>query len=140
MHTLEMSLLEKKSGQQFIAITSKSKTTHSKNIYEMIDSFMKTKPIFQPPHFRDFMNLNDAMYSPPLQETEFVATSGEAFPMCEANLDAKLMYMMFNVNGKLIYNLATPTTIGPYNLITPIVPNSLITPTILLSQNASGHR
>jgi hypothetical protein len=39
----------------------------NKNIYEMIDSFMKTKPIFQPPHFRDFMDLNDAVYNPPLQ-------------------------------------------------------------------------
>ncbi len=35
-----------------------------KNSYEMIDSFMKAKPIFQPPHFRDFMDPNDVMYSP----------------------------------------------------------------------------
>jgi len=101
---------------------------------------MKTKPIFQPPHFKDFMDPNNAMYSPPFQETKYVATCGEGSPMCEANLDAKLMYMMFNVNGKLISNLPTPTTIGPYNLVIPIVPNNLTTPTILLSQNASGHR
>ncbi len=109
----------------------------SKNIYEMIDSFMKTKPIFQPLHFRDFMNPNNIMYNPPLQEIESIAIGGEGSPMCEANLDAKLMYMMFNVSGKLISNLATPTTIGQYNMVTPIVINSLTTPTILLSQNAS---
>jgi hypothetical protein len=40
-----------------------------KNIYEMINSFMKTRPIFQPLHSRDFMDLNNAMYNPPFQET-----------------------------------------------------------------------
>jgi hypothetical protein len=40
----------------------------SKNIYEMINSFMKTKPIFQPPHFWEFMETNDAMYNPPFKK------------------------------------------------------------------------
>ncbi len=39
------------------------------NIYEMINSFVKTRPIFQVSHSRDFMDPNNAMYSPPLQET-----------------------------------------------------------------------
>jgi hypothetical protein len=45
---------------------------------------------------------------------------------------------MFNVNGNLISNLATPTTI-PYNPTIPIVPNSLVTLIVLLSENASAH-
>jgi hypothetical protein len=36
-----------------------------KNIYEIINSFMKTRPIFQPSHFRDFMDLNNVVYIPP---------------------------------------------------------------------------
>jgi hypothetical protein len=31
----------------------------NKNIYEMIYSFTKTRPIFQPPHSKDFMDLID---------------------------------------------------------------------------------
>lgn len=37
------------------------------------------------------METNDAMYNPPLQETESIATSGEGSSMREVNLDAKLM-------------------------------------------------
>jgi len=77
--------------------------------------------------------------NPLFKKQNFVATGGEGSPMCEANLDAKFMYMMFNVVGKLISNLVTPTTIGPYNLVTPIIQNSPTTSTILLSYNASGH-
>ncbi len=40
----------------------------NKSIYEMIDAFMKTRPIFQPPHFRDFMDPIDAMYNPFVHE------------------------------------------------------------------------
>jgi hypothetical protein len=58
--------------------------------------------------------------------------------MREVDLDVEPMYMVFNVDGKLISSLGTPTIV-PYNLTTLDVPNSLATPTILLIQNASGH-
>jgi hypothetical protein len=34
-------------------------TQINENIYEMIDAFMNTKPIFQPMHSMDFMDLNN---------------------------------------------------------------------------------
>jgi hypothetical protein len=58
--------------------------------------------------------------------------------MHEVDLDAEPMYMVFNVDGKLFSNLATPTIV-PYNLATLAIPNNHVTPTLLLSQNASGH-
>jgi hypothetical protein len=58
--------------------------------------------------------------------------------MCEVDLDVEPMYMVFNVDGKLISNPTTPTIV-PSNLATFIVPNSLAIPTILLNQNASEH-
>ncbi len=58
--------------------------------------------------------------------------------MREVDLDVEPMYMVFNVDGKLISNPGTPTII-PYNLTTLDVPNNFTTPAILLIQNASGH-
>ncbi len=56
-----------------MSITNRVNTNLSKvfrkNIYEMINSFMKTRAIFQPSYSRDFMGSNNAMYSPPFQET-----------------------------------------------------------------------
>jgi hypothetical protein len=40
----------------------------NRNIYKMIDAFMKTRPIFQPSHFKNFMDPIDAIYNPPLHE------------------------------------------------------------------------
>jgi hypothetical protein len=37
-----------------------------KNIFEMINSFVKTRPIFQASHSRDFMYPKNAMYIAPL--------------------------------------------------------------------------
>jgi hypothetical protein len=34
-------------------------TQFNENIYEMLDAFMNTKPIFQPMHSMDFMDLNN---------------------------------------------------------------------------------
>jgi hypothetical protein len=48
----------------------------NKNIYEMIDSFMKTTM-----HLKDFKDLNNAVYNPPFQETKYVTTGGED-PRC----------------------------------------------------------
>jgi hypothetical protein len=49
------------------------------------------------------------------------------------------MHTIFNVNGNLIFNLVTLTTI-PYNPTTLVVPNSLVTLIVLLSENASAHQ
>jgi hypothetical protein len=35
----------------------------NKRISEMFDAFMKTKPIFQSPHSKDFMHPNDTMFT-----------------------------------------------------------------------------
>jgi hypothetical protein len=60
----------------------------NRNIYEMIDAFMKIRPIFQQPHSRDFMDLTNAMYKPLLhEETESIIASGEGSPMCEVDLE-----------------------------------------------------
>lgn len=67
-----------------------------------------------------------------------VAIGGEGSQMCEVDLDPKPMHTMFNVNGNLISDLATPTTV-PYNPTTPIVPNSLVTFIVLFNENASEH-
>jgi hypothetical protein len=40
----------------------------NRSIYKMIDAFMKTRPIFQPLHFKDFMDPTDAMYNPLFHE------------------------------------------------------------------------
>jgi len=37
----------------------------SKMFFELINSFMSSKPCFNPPHMRDFMNLNDDVYHTP---------------------------------------------------------------------------
>jgi hypothetical protein len=37
----------------------------SRNIHEMINAFMKTRPIFQPPHSRDFMDLQMMLCTTP---------------------------------------------------------------------------
>jgi hypothetical protein len=51
----------------------------NKNIYEIIDALMKTIPIFQAPHSKDFMDLNHAMYTPTSQEFESIP-SGQGPP------------------------------------------------------------
>ncbi len=48
------------------------------------------------------------------------------------------MHTMFNINGNLISNLVTPTTV-PYNPTTPVVPSSLVTLIVLLNENANAH-
>ncbi len=81
----------------------------NKSIYEMIDTFMKTRSIFQLPHFRGFMDPIDAMYNPLLhEEIEFVAVGGEGSSICEVDLEQDPMYTMFNVDGNMISNRATP--------------------------------
>jgi hypothetical protein len=40
----------------------------NRSIYKMIDAFTKIRPIFQPLHFKDFMDPTDAMYNLPLHE------------------------------------------------------------------------
>jgi len=47
------------------------------SIYKTIDAFMKTRPIFQPPHSRDFMDLTDDVCNPTFQETKFIIAGGE---------------------------------------------------------------
>jgi hypothetical protein len=108
----------------------------------MIDAFMKTRPIFQPPHFKDFMDLTDVMYSPALHEKiKFIIAGGEGSPMRETNFEQDLMYPMFNVDNNMISNLTT-LTIVPYKPpITFVVHvNSPATPTILLNENASAYQ
>jgi hypothetical protein len=38
----------------------------NKDIYEMIDAFMNTRPIFKPLNSRDFMGANDNVYITPI--------------------------------------------------------------------------
>jgi hypothetical protein len=82
----------------------------NKRICETIDAFMKTKPIFQSPHSKDFMHPNDTMFAANHHELKYI-TSGLRSPMHE-DLDAKLMRMKFNVVGNfmshIIPSLATP--------------------------------
>jgi hypothetical protein len=81
----------------------------NRSIYEMIDAFMKTRPVFQPSHSRDFMDPTDAVYNPFLHgKIESVTTSDEGSLTCEANLEQDPMYTMFNVDGKMISNPTTP--------------------------------
>jgi hypothetical protein len=54
-------------------------------------------------------------------------------------LDPKPMHTMVNVNGNLISNLATPTTV-PYNPTTPVVPNRFVTLIVLLNEIPSAHQ
>jgi hypothetical protein len=103
----------------------------NRSIHEIINAFMKTRPIFQPPHFRDIMDLQRMLCT--------ITIGGEGSQMCEIDLDPKPMHTMFNVNGNLISDLATPTTV-PYNPTTPIVPNSLVTLIVLFNENASEHQ
>jgi len=70
----------------------------NKNIYEIIDAFMKTIPIFKASHSKDFMDLNHAMYTPTPQEFESIA-SGQGSPTCE---DLDLEPIHFNVSGNLM--------------------------------------
>jgi len=73
----------------------------NRSIYEMIDAFMKTRPIFQQLHSRDFMDLIDVVYNPLLhEETESVIVGGKGSPMCEVDLEQDLMYTMFNVEWR----------------------------------------
>jgi hypothetical protein len=81
----------------------------NRSIYEMIDAFMKTRPIFQQLHSKDFMDPTNVVYNPLLhEETESVIVGGEGFLMCEVDLEQDLMYTMFNVDGDMISNPATP--------------------------------
>jgi hypothetical protein len=108
------------------------------NIYKTIDTFMKTRPIFQPPHSRDFMDLTDDMCNPAFQETKIIIASGERTPMCEIDLDLEPMYTMFNVDGNMISNHVTPTTNlnKPATFTIPI--NNFATSTMLLKENSSA--
>lgn len=91
----------------------------SKNIYEIIDASMKTIPIFQAPHSKDFMDLNHVMYTPTSEEFESIA-SGKGSPKCE---DLDLEWIHFNVGGNLMSH-------GLSNHATPTVP---------INQNATTH-
>jgi hypothetical protein len=50
---------------------STNKTTYnllrhySQSVYEMIDAFMRSMPIFHPPHVHDLMQKGDGIYVPP---------------------------------------------------------------------------
>jgi len=88
----------------------------NRSIYEMIETFMKIRPIFQPPHCRDFMDPTNAVYNPLFHEKTKFVTSGEGSPMCEVDLEQDPMYTMFNVDGNMISNPATPhNPIQTYN-------------------------
>ncbi len=100
----------------------------SENIYEIIDASMKTTPIFQAPHSKDFMDLNHAMYTPTSQEFESIA-SGQGSPTCE---DLDLEPIHFNVGGNLMSH-------GLSNHATPTIINSPTTPTVPINQNATTH-
>ncbi len=89
----------------------------NKRICEMIDAFVKTKPIFQSPHSKDFMHPNDIMFIANPHELKYI-TSGQRSPMHE-DLDPKLMHMMFNVVGNFMSNIIP-------SLATPIIPISHI--------------
>jgi hypothetical protein len=81
----------------------------NRSIYKMIDTFMKTRPIFQPSHFRDFMDPTDVVYNPLLhEEIKSVTVDGEGSLMCEIDLEQDPIYTMFNVDENMISNLATP--------------------------------
>jgi hypothetical protein len=103
----------------------------NRGIYETIYTFMKTRPIFQPPHSRGFMNQIDDVCSPVLKKTKSIIAGGEGTLMCEVYLDPQPMYTMFNVDDNMISNPTTPTT----NLNKPttltILTNSLATLTML---------
>jgi hypothetical protein len=43
----------------------------NKNIYEMIDAFMNTRPIFKPSHSKDIMGANDNVYITPIHNQKF---------------------------------------------------------------------
>jgi len=91
MHMSKMGQHARRNGQHYIVITSEFGTTwsrwdtmkvigyvyiankismnllrmFSRNIHEMINAFMKTRPIFQPPHSRDFMDLQMMLCTTP---------------------------------------------------------------------------
>ncbi len=114
----------------------------NRSIYEMIENFMKTRPIFQPPHCRDFMGPTDAVYNPFFHEkTKFVTTSGEGSPMCVK--DPRCVKLTWNkiqcIQCSMLMVTWSPIlqhpTI-PYKPTTPIVPtNNPTTLTILLCEN-----
>ncbi len=67
----------------------------NKNIYEIIDTFIKTITIFKPLYSKDFMDLNDAMYTPIIQELKFVI--GSQGPLMHENWDANSMYTTYKL-------------------------------------------
>jgi hypothetical protein len=67
----------------------------NKNIYEMIDNFIKTITIFKPLYSKDFMDLNDAMYIPTTQELKF-AIGGQG-PLMHEHWDANSMYTTYKL-------------------------------------------
>jgi len=74
------------------------------------------------------------MFNMNIYETNYIITNGEGTPMCEADLDPKPMYIMFNVDNNMISNPTTPTT-DPNKLTTFTIPtNSFATLTMLLEQ------
>jgi hypothetical protein len=109
------------------------------SIYKTIDAFMKTRPIFQPPHSRDFMDSVDDVCSPTFQETKFIIASDEGTSMCEIELDQEPVYTMFNVDCNMISNPATLTTNPNKPTTLTILINNFATSTMLLNENSSVH-
>jgi hypothetical protein len=93
----------------------------NKNIYEMIDTFIKTITIFKPLYFKDFMDINDAMYTPTARELKF-AIGGQG-PLVHEAWDAKSMYTTYNIGG---------------NLMSHVTPNPS-TPIVSISYNETTH-
>jgi len=80
----------------------------------MIDTFTKTITVFKPLYSKDFMDLNDVMYTPLMQKLKF-AIGGQGLLMHE-DWDAKSMYTTYNIGGNLM-NHVTP---NPSTLILSI--------------------
>jgi hypothetical protein len=109
------------------------------NIYKTIDTFMKIRPLFQPPHSKDFMNLTNDVCSPAFQDFVFLIVGGEGTPMCEVDLDLKPMYIMFNVDGNMKSNPTTLTTDLNKHVTLTIPINNFPTPTMLINEKSSAH-
>jgi hypothetical protein len=52
----------------------------NKRINEMIDAFMKTKPIFQSPHSKEFMHPNDTMFTASPHELKYIYNKWSKIP------------------------------------------------------------